>query len=248
MTTALRTSLQHFYRTSAQPCPYIDGRTERKLITELVVATSVPLYNDLSRAGFRRSHRLAYRPACTACMACLPVRIVVEQHEKSRSNRRVLRMNHDLALGLEPAEATIEQYALFLRYQQGRHGDSDMATMNFDDYRAMIEDSPLDTVLVTARLCDTGQLMGVCLTDRLDDGCSAVYSFFEPDEPRRSLGTWLVLHLVEHMRASSLPYVYLGYWVEGSAKMDYKIRFRPLEALWSGGWAALEEIDLTVKE
>jgi len=247
MTTALRTSLQHFYRTSAQPCPYIDGRTERKLITELVTGNAVPLYNDLSRAGFRRSHRLAYRPACTACMACIPVRIIVAQHRKSRSARRVLRTNHDLVHGIEPPEATMEQYALFLRYQQGRHGDSDMATMSFDDYRAMIEDSPINTVLMTARLHDTGQLMGVCLTDRLDDGCSAVYSFFEPDDPRRSLGTWLVLHLVERMRSESLPYVYLGYWVDGSAKMDYKSRFRPLEALWSGGWAPLEESDFTIK-
>ena len=230
---------QQFYRTGAQPCPYLDGRVERKVLTELTGPLAVPIYNDLSRAGFRRSHSLAYRPACTSCQACLPVRIVADGFVFGRWARRACRTNADLEVQVIPAEATREQYRLFARYQHARHNDSDMATMSFTDFRAMIEDSPLDTVLMTAR-DPAGRLVAACLADDLDDGCSAVYSFFEPEAPRRGLGTWLVLQLIERVRRRNLPYVYLGYWIEGSAKMGYKTRFQPLEAFAAGGWRPVE--------
>ena len=139
-----------------------------------------------------------------------------------------------------PARATAEQFALFQRYQRARHGDGDMAGMGFYDYRAMVEDTPITTGLVEFRTAED-KLLGGCLTDWLGDGLSAVYSFFNPEEARRSLGTWAILWLVERARALGLPYVYLGYWVPESRKMAYKARFRPSEVLLHGAWQALED-------
>ena len=241
MNKPLVTTLQHFYRTSSQPCPYVAGRVERKVITELAMHRSLDLYNDLSRAGFRRSHQLAYRPACPSCSSCRPVRIDAALFMPGRSHRRLAQINADLTiLEIEPI-ASVEQYRLFMRYQYARHGDSDMAGMSFGDYRAMIEDSPVDTLLIALR-DQAGKLMGICLTDELDDGVSAVYSFYEPDEKRRSLGTWLVLALIERVRHLCQRYVYLGYWIEESRKMGYKTRFQPLEALGPSGWAPLDAV------
>ena len=236
MNKPLLSPLHHFYRTSAQPCPYLEGFIERKVITELGGSAPQALYNDLSRAGFRRSHQLAYRPACSGCSACVPVRIAVHDFVPGRSIKRLEAQNADLCIEeIEPA-GTVEQFRLFTRYQLARHAESDMANMGFGDYRAMIEDSPVSTVLVSLR-DPAGRLVGVCLTDDLDDGASAVYSFYDPDQPKRSLGTWLVVALIERARRLGRPYVYLGYWIAGSRKMAYKTRFRPLEALGPGGWA-----------
>ncbi|MGH7089781.1 MAG: arginyltransferase, partial [Stellaceae bacterium] len=131
---------QHFYRTASLPCPYIASRIERKLVTELAGRNAARFYNALSRAGFRRSHNLAYRPACAGCAACLPVRIPVAAFAESRSLKRIRRLNSDLAARLVEPIATVEQYRLFLRYQRRRHADSDMAAMTYGDYRAMVED------------------------------------------------------------------------------------------------------------
>jgi leucyl-tRNA---protein transferase len=229
---------QHFYRTAALPCPYIGGRLERKLITELAGHEAITFYNALSRAGFRRSHHLAYRPACAGCSACVPVRIPVAGFTPSRSLRRIRRANAGLAVRLAEPRATFEHYRLFLRYQRSRHADSDMASMTFGDFRAMIEDSPVMSRLVELRRAD-GTLFGACLVDLLDDGLSAVYSFFDPDERRRSLGTMLVLSLVDEAGRLGLPYAYLGYWIAESPKMAYKARFRPLEGLGPEGWQPL---------
>jgi arginine-tRNA-protein transferase len=237
----LLTPLQHFYRTSSLPCPYLPSRIERKLVTELVPRDGEALYNELSRAGFRRSHHLAYRPACAGCDSCVPVRIDVQAFAPSRSQRRVFAANADLG-GTEAAPiATPEQYRLFFRYQRSRHAQSDMAAMSFGDYRAMIEDSPVDTALIELRDAGgRGRLVGGCLVDRLDDGYSAVYSFFDPALAERSLGTFAVLWLVEAARRRGAPYVYLGYWIGSSPKMSYKTRFRPLEALGPDGWRRLD--------
>jgi leucyl-tRNA---protein transferase len=232
------TVLKPFYRTAALPCPYIEGRTERKLITEISGRDLALFYSELSRAGFRRSHHLAYRPACRACNSCLPVRVPVASFQTSRSLRRVLANNHDLVSAVEPARASSEQYRVFTRYQRSRHADSDMASMTYGDYRAMTEDSPVPTFLITMRRKDQS-LLGACLVDLLDDGLSAVYSYFDPAESARSPGTLAILMLIEEARRRTLPYVYLGYWIGESRKMAYKIRFRPLEALTNKGWAPL---------
>jgi arginine-tRNA-protein transferase len=226
---------QHFYRTASLPCPYVRGRIERKLVTELAGRNSAAFYNALSRAGFRRSHNLAYRPACAGCSACLPVRIPVAEFKLSRSLKRIRSLNRDLAARLVDARASVEQYRLFLRYQHLRHADSDMAAMTYGDYRAMVEDSPVATRFVEVRGAD-GELAGACLVDLLDDGLSAVYSFYDPEDGNRSLGNLLVLALVDEAVRRSLPYVYLGYLIQESPKMSYKARFRPLEGLAPGGW------------
>jgi len=235
---ALLVPPQHFYRTSALPCPYLTEHFERKLITELAGHEAQSLYNILSRAGFRRSHHLAYRPACARCAACVPVRIPVGQFTMSRSLRRIRRINADLVARVVEPRASVEQFRLFTRYQRSRHVDSDMASMTFGDFRAMIEESPVASRLVEV-VRPRGGTLGACLVDVLDDGLSAVYSFFDPEERRRSLGTLLVLALIDAARERGLGYVYLGYWIAESRKMAYKARFRPLEGFGTDGWRLL---------
>ena len=233
---------QFFYTTAPLPCPYIAGRTERKVVTEITGPDSDSLHDRLSRAGFRRSHNIAYAPVCPSCNACVPIRIPVATFQADRGMRRVFRNNAGVEGYEVPARATAEQFQLFQRYQVARHGEGDMATMSFYDYRAMIEDTPIDTVVVEFRDPDD-HLIGGCLMDRLGDGLSAVYSFFAPDLERRSLGNYAILWMIDRARVLGLPYVYLGYWVPESAKMAYKARFRPSEVLAGGVWRVLADGD-----
>ena len=225
-----------FFTTAAVACPYVPGRAERKLIVELTGRGAAAFYDELSRAGFRRSHRFAYRPACRHCAACVPVRIAVEQFAHSRSTRRVRNLNRPLAARLLAPRATLEQFRLFTAYQCSRHRDSDMAAMNYGEYRSMVEDSAVRTALVEFRDPD-GALAAVALVDRLDDGFSAVYTFYDPARDKQSLGTWSILWLVEECRRQGLPFVYLGYWIAESPKMAYKARFPALERLTDKAWA-----------
>lgn len=224
-----------FYRTGPMPCPYLDGRVERNLFTELRGAQAQDLHDQLSLAGFRRSHHIAYRPACPGCNGCVPIRIPAAEFRRSRSQRRVWNVNRDLCVETGPPIATEEQYALFCRYQRERHAGSEMAAMSMSDFRAMIEDSVVDTRLVSMR-DPAGRLVGACLTDRLSSGLSAVYSYFDPDAEARSLGTFSILWLVERAREHGIDHVYLGYWIEDCDKMAYKNRFRPVEHLGANGW------------
>ncbi|MCA3356674.1 MAG: arginyltransferase [Roseomonas sp.] len=231
---------QFFYTTAPLPCPYLPGRTERKIVTELSGTEAEALHERLSRAGFRRSHNIAYAPVCPGCQACVPIRVVSEDFTPDRTQRRILRANADLTVSEMPARATAEQFTLFQRYQKNRHADGDMAAMGYYDYRAMIEDTPISTGLLEFRDAQD-RLLGACLTDWLADGLSAVYSFFDTDEEKRSLGTFAVLWLIGRARSLGLPYVYLGYWVPESRKMAYKARFRPSEVLISGAWHRLDD-------
>jgi arginine-tRNA-protein transferase len=164
----------------------------------------------------------------------VPVRIVVDRFAHTRSTRRIRNANSDLAAGLVESRATSEQFRMFAAYQRARHGDGEMASMNYADYRAMIEDSPVRTRIVEFRGPDG--LAAASLIDLLDDGVSAVYSFFDWRQARRSLGSWCILWLVEECRRRGRPYVYLGYWIAESAKMAYKARFPALERLTAEGW------------
>lgn len=231
---------QFFYTTAPLPCPYLPGRTERKIVTELSGTEAEALHERLSRAGFRRSHNIAYAPVCPGCQACVPIRVVSEDFTPDRTQRRILRANADLTISEMPARATAEQFTLFQRYQKTRHADGDMAAMGYYDYRAMIEDTPISTGILEFRDA-RDRLLGACLTDWLADGLSAVYSFFDTDEDKRSLGTFAVLWLIGRARSLGLPYVYLGYWVPESRKMAYKARFRPSEILISGAWHRLND-------
>jgi len=229
-----------FYTTAPLPCPYLAGRMERKIVTELTGPEAEALHDRLSRAGFRRSHNIAYSPVCPGCQACIPIRIDAIRFQPDRTQRRILRANASVVGEAAPARATAEQFALFQRYQRARHQDGDMAAMGFYDYRAMVEDTPITTGLIEFRDGDSGHLLGACLTDWLSDGLSAVYSFYDPVLEKRSLGTFAVLWLVRRAVEMSLPYVYLGYWVPQSRKMAYKARFRPSEVLTGGAWRPLE--------
>ena len=224
-----------FFGTRSLPCPYIEGQTERKVVTDLTGHNAEELYERLSRAGFRRSHNLAYRPACPTCNACIPVRIVAGEFEMTKSFRRVMAANADLTADDTDAIATVEQYRLFSAYQRVRHEGGDMSGMAFNDYRAMVEDTPVTSRTVEFRDGD-GALVAVMLMDRMTDSLSAVYSFFDGSLARRSLGTYMILWMVEYARTLALPYVYLGFWIDASDKMAYKARFQPLEALNDGGW------------
>jgi leucyl-tRNA---protein transferase len=226
---------RQFFATSPVTCPYVPDRAERKLVVELVGRDSALFYDDLSRAGFRRSHRFAYRPACRGCSSCVPVRIAVDRFRHTRSTRRIRNINLDIAGRLIPARATPEQFGLFAGYQRSRHSDSDMASMTYGDYRGMLEDTPVRSAIAEFRDA-SGSLVAASLIDLLDDGVSAVYSFYDPQQPKRSLGTWSILWMVEQCQRQGQPYVYLGYWIADSAKMAYKARFPALERLTSGAW------------
>ena len=228
-------SFRQFFATSPVACPYVPGRAERKLIVELGGNGGAAFYDDLSRAGFRRSHRFAYRPACRGCSSCVPVRIAVERFCHTRSTRRVRNANRDLTARLVAARATSDQFRLFTAYQRSRHGDSDMATMDYGDYRMMVEDTSVRTAIAEFREA-SGGLVAAALIDLLDDGISAVYSFYDPHHKKRSLGIWSVLWLVEECRRRGQPFVYLGYWIADSPKMAYKERFPALEHLAAGVW------------
>ena len=224
-----------FYTTSPLPCPYVAGRTERKVVTELAGVSAETLHDRLSRGGFRRSHNIAYAPVCPNCTACVPIRVRAKDYLPDRTQKRIERRNADLLVQEMPPRATAEQYALFQIYQQARHGEGDMSTMSFYDYRAMVEDTPIETSMVEFRL-PNGQLVGACLTDRLGDGVSAVYSFFDTDLAQRSLGTYAIIWLVRRAVELGLENVYLGYWVQESRKMAYKAKFNPTEILRGGQW------------
>lgn len=232
-----------FYVTAPGECPYIEGREERKVFSELTGFDASALNEALGRVGFRRSQDIAYRPACEGCAACVSVRILAQDFQPSRNQRRILNRNTDLEGSPRPLDATNEQYELLSRYLDTRHEGGTMNSMTFDDYQEMVEKSPVATALFEYRHRLTNDLIGVALTDVLSDGLSMIYSFFEPDQPTRSMGTWMILDHVERTKQSALDHVYLGYWVKESSKMAYKARFRPMERLSADGWVSLSDED-----
>ena len=235
--------LPQFFLTPGGPCPYLPGRIERKVFARLSGTLAQPLNEALTNSGFRRSQMIAYRPACDGCSACVSVRIVVDEFAPSRSQKRIRKRNSDLVRTEVPAEATREQFALLRTYLDSRHAGGGMSDMGLFDYVAMVEETPVTTHLVEYRLKregdEQGTLTATALTDVLRDGLSMVYSFYHPGEIARSLGSYMITDHIAAARARGLPYVYLGYWIAGSAKMDYKSKFRPLEALGAEGWARL---------
>lgn len=238
-----------FYVTAPQPCPYLAGRFERKLFTALTGDQARTFNNALSKQGFRRSQNVLYRPACSECTACMSARIRVADFQPSRGQRKTITRNRSLHREATSPWATDEQYTLFRRYLDSRHADGGMADMDAFEFAAMIEETPVRTrVIEYAETSPDRPLKGrardqalraVCLTDVLDDGLSLVYSFYDPAYERNSLGTYIILDHIELARSVGLPYVYLGYWVPGSPKMDYKARFSALEIYRDGAWVDL---------
>jgi leucyl-tRNA---protein transferase len=232
-----------FYLTAPSPCPYLAGKEERKVFTHLVGERAGELNNILTQGGFRRSQSIAYRPACEGCRGCVSVRVVAKEFQPTRSMRRIANRNEDITSEMKTAVPTSEQYSIFRAYLDSRHRDGGMADMTVLDYAMMVEDSHIETRIIEYRRREprgAGDLIAVALTDVLADGLSMVYSFFEPDEAPRSLGTFMVLDHIARASSMGLSFVYLGYWVRGSRKMDYKGRFLPQERLTPDGWARVE--------
>jgi arginyl-tRNA--protein-N-Asp/Glu arginylyltransferase len=238
-----------FYLTAPSPCPYLAGKEERKVFTHLVGERAGELNDLLTHGGFRRSQSIAYRPACDACRACVSVRVIVDEFRPTRSMRRIAERNADVIGEMRAGIPTSEQYSVFRGYLDARHRDGGMADMTVLDYAMMVEDSHVETRIVEYRRRGPdssingrgrGQLLAVGLSDVLSDGLSMVYSFFDPDEGARSLGTFMILDHIGRARRMGLTYVYLGYWVRGSKKMDYKGRFLPQERLAPNGWMRVD--------
>lgn len=235
-------TIPQFYVTAPQPCPYLAGRMERKLFTALQGDQAEAMNDTLSKQGFRRSQNVLYRPSCADCCACLSARIRVADFQPSRSQSRVLKRNQDMQRNVTSAWATEDQFNLFRRYLDTRHADGGMADMDVFEFAAMVEETPVRTrVLEYVMQTPDGrqELQAVCLSDVLDDGLSLVYSFFDPTIAARSPGSYMILDQIELARQVGLPFVYLGYWVPGSPKMDYKARFSALEVYHEGGWQPL---------
>lgn len=220
------------------------------MFTHLVGERASELNDLLTHGGFRRSQSIAYRPACESCRACVSVRVVAADFAPSRNMRRIAERNADVIGDMRSPAPTSEQYSVFRAYLDTRHRDGGMADMTVLDYAMMIEDSHVDTRLVEYRRRGpdsgingrgAGKLLAVALTDVLSDGLSMVYSFFDPDAGERSLGTLMILDHIVRAKAMHLAYVYLGYWVRGSRKMDYKGRFLPQERLLPAGWSRVEK-------
>ncbi len=214
---------------------------ERKLFTALQGEGAQRLNDGLSKQGFRRSQNVLYRPSCTDCAACLSARINVEDFSPSRSQRRVLRRNAGLERRATSPWATEDQYTLFRRYLESRHATGGMADMDAFEFASMVEETPIRTRVVEYVDKDTGALVAVCLTDVLDDGVSMVYSFFDPDRDRDSLGTYIILDHIDIAREAGLPHVYLGYWVPGSAKMGYKAGFSGIQLYVGNKWEPMRD-------
>jgi len=242
-----------FYVTASQPCPYLDGKMERKLFAGLQGDHANTLNNALSKQGFRRSQNVLYRPSCADCSACMSARIRVADFIPTKSQKRVLRKNAHLLRDASAAWATEHQFELFSRYLKTRHADGGMADMDMFEFAAMIEETPVRSRVVeyssAHSLYERTELTAVCLTDLLDDGLSLVYSFFDPDLQKNSLGTYVILDHIQIAKDAGLPYVYLGYWVPGSPKMGYKAGYSGLEVFTKGQWQPLDNPkDYTLEE
>lgn len=238
-----------FFVTSPAPCPYLPGRTERKVFTELAGNHAAELNEALGRIGFRRSQGVAYRPSCIDCQACVSVRVVAAEFRANGTHRRLLKRHADLVVEACAPWTTDEQFSLLRRYLAARHPGGGMAEMDELDFADMVEQTPVTTYMVEYREPPVdgrpGRLVGVCLTDQQSDGLSMVYSFYEPElEHRPGLGTFIILDHIHRARNARLPFVYLGYWVNGSARMQYKVRFKPIERLGPNGWRRFDEAEV----
>lgn len=234
-----------FFVTAPSPCPYLPGRTERKVFAELKGDDAPTMAEALGRIGFRRSQNVVYRPSCESCQACISVRVPTGRFVPGRSQRRLLARHADLEVHACEPWATEEQWALLRTYLANRHPGGGMAAMDAHDFADMVEQSPVDTVMVEYREPGTdgrmGRLLGCCLTDKQSDGLSMIYSFYHPHlEDRAGLGNFIIMDHIRRAAGAGMPYVYLGYWIEGCDRMAYKTKFRPTEALIGGQWRELD--------
>lgn len=241
-----RRQFPQFFITNPSPCPYLPGKQERKVFTHLIGQDACQLHDMLSVGGFRRSQNIAYRPSCNDCAACVSIRVPVDKFLWTKNFNRTVKRNNDLVSEFAPAKTSIEHYSLFSQYIDTRHQSGGMSEMTVLDFSSMVDESSVKTNLIEYRhrpkmpLADPdpqkGPLAAVALTDTLSDGLSMIYSFFDPYLDKRSLGTFMILDHIIQAQKLGLPYVYLGFWIDGSPKMSYKSRFLPQERLTEDGW------------
>ncbi|KKJ75850.1 hypothetical protein WH95_15765 [Kiloniella litopenaei] len=232
------TKPQLFFTTPPSPCPYKDGEEERKLVTEFSSHQPIQQYNLLIKSGFRRSHNYLYRPLYNNSDYCLSVRVRTDDFKMTKSQRRIWNKNQNLQAKAYNSKATKEQFELFRSYVEQRHSDGDMSDMSWHDYKEMVETSPIDTEIIEFRTPED-KLISTCLVDWVNDGVSAVYSFFDVKHSNKGLGSYMILWLIQESQQRKLQYLYLGYWIKESQKMSYKSKFTPLEAFQDGVWTEL---------
>lgn len=233
--SSLRTLV--FYATPEHPCSYLDNRLATTMFVDPKARVDDDLYTRLSQLGFRRSGHHYYKPRCTGCNACIAVRIPVKKFQPSRSQRRNLKRNADLTINITPPEFNPVHFDIYQNYINERHHDGDMFPPSLDQYESFLMEAREKTMFV--EFMADGKVLGVAVTDIVNDGLSAIYTFFEPTVATRALGVYGILWQIEEAKRRDLPFLYLGYWIRGCNKMSYKINYRPLEILLRDNWMTI---------